>query len=259
MLFVESHNRIRRAQAHAGTFTNAYIKFLHDKPYGLAHEKRDDRNGVIKLVPRKFLEWDLPLVLGEYFYQLRAALDGAMWQAYLLCGGAQGSPKIRERDVYFPICETPDSLKNAAFQKLPLPNDLGVWLNSIQPCNRSKSTNEITDNLLMINRRSTADRHRQMHLVGTVVRSDTPLITLTPPAALTYVKSVAADPLKGEYVICEFGFEGMTSETEINVDGKFAIQIKVEEIPDDLEIMVRLFNLIGTAQKVIGKFDTAFG
>ena len=258
MLFVESHNRVRRAQNRADTVHDSYIKFLNDKPYGITHEMGNDGNGVIKLVPQKFLEWNLPLVLGEYFYQLRAALDGAMWLAYRLCEGTQVPTKIRERGVYFPICETSDSLKKAAFQKMPLPNDLGVWLNLIQPCNGRKGANELTNNLVMINRRAAADRHRQVHLIGTVVRSGTPLITITPPAHLTYINSVTADPLKGEYVICEYGVEGMTSETEINVDSKFSIQIKIEEIPDDLEIMVRLYNLIGTVQKVIEKFERAF-
>lgn len=257
-LFIESHNRIKRAQEHADAFTNTCTEFLHDKPYGIKHDIRDDRNGIIRLVPQKYLPWDLPLILGEYFYQLRAALDGAMWKAYTLCGRAQNTPKIRDGDVYFPICETSKSLKKAAFKRMALPDDLGVWLDSIQPYNRTEVTSEITDNLLLISKRSAIDRHRQLHLVGVIVRSDTPLITLSPPAVTTQVREIAADPLKGEYVICEFSFEGIASETKIDVNANFALNIKIEEVTDNVEIIVKLRDLTRTVQGVIERFETAF-
>jgi hypothetical protein len=256
--FIESHDRVRRAQEHANAFRDSYVKFLHSKPYGVVHKIRDDRNGVIELVPLKSLEWNLPLILGEYFYQLRAALDGAMWKAYRLCGSAQHAAKICDRDVYFPICETTESLKNAAFKRMALPNNLGKWIDSVQPCNGVEAANKIANDLLLINKRAAADRHRQLHLVGAVVRSDAPLVTLSPPAVITYMEQVTADPLKGEYVISRFGFEGVTSETEINVDANFSLNVKIEEVTDDVEIVVKLTNLIATVQLVIEKFESAF-
>lgn len=200
----------------------------------------------------------MPLVLGEYFYQLRAALDGAMWKAYKLRGLRQHAPEVTERSIYFPICETPRSLKKAAFQWIPLPNKLDDWLYSIQPCNRTKVAEEITENLVVINKRSSDDRHRQLHLVGAVVRTNAPFITLSPPAKLTYANSVPADPMKGEYIIGEFGIEGLVSETKMDVDTNFLLNVAVEELTPDSDLKFTLFNLIGTVKQVIGKFDEAF-
>ena len=226
---------------------------------------RNDRNGVVKLVPRKVLNRDLPLILGEFFYQLRASLDTAMWKAYTHLGGAKSAPNVNPRLLEFPIFEAGKSqnYKKAAFHGVPLPEKLKLWLEAIQPCNADKRTNgsdeeRTSNNLLLINDCARKDRHRQLHVVGTVVSDNTALIKVNAPAAISYVRNISADPFQDQFEIAAFGIEGMTAETEIEVDGNFTIEVAVKEIPDDVGIMVRLYQLKDAVAGAIQRFEDAF-
>lgn len=261
LIFIESHERINRADCHARTFVNAYLRFLHAEPYGITHEMRDERNGVIKLVPQKTLDRELPLVLGEFFYQLRASLDAAMWKAYELLGGSS----VKENRLEFPIFEVGKSrsFKDATFHNVPLPSQLRSWLDAIQPCHADRLANKsdesrISRALGLINECARKDRHRQLHIVGTVVSCSTALVKFSPPARVTYLQDIPADLFQGQYEIAIFGVEGMTAGTEIEVDWRFTIHVAVKEIPDDVDLMVRVYQLKDAASEAIQKFEEAF-
>jgi len=261
-LFADCHERIRRADEHARTFINSYLRFLNDKPYGITHEMRDERNGVVKLVPHKFLDPKLPLILGEFFYQLRASLDGAVWEAYQRLGGLQTAPKLKEERLDFPFAKSPGNFKDSSFNAFPFSDLLKGWVESMQPYNvpslvKGSEDQIISEALILVNDCARKDRHRKLHLVGTVVTAATSLIDVGHPAKITYVTNVPADPLKGQYEIARFGVEGLTPEMEIQVNTNFTLHVAVQEISDDADLMIRLYHLKDTVMGVVRRFEQA--
>jgi hypothetical protein len=116
----------------------------------------------------------------------------------------------------------------------------------------------MSDALLRIHECARKDRHRQLHLIGTVVSSHNALVKFSPPAKVTHLRSVPADPFHGQYEIAAFGVEGMTAGTEIEVDANFTIHVAVKEIPDDIDLMVRVYQLKDAVTAVVQKFEDAF-
>lgn len=219
---------------------------------------RDDRNGVVSLVPQKALYTRLPLVLGEFFYQLRAALDGAMWASYQKLGSSTG--KLKEEALYFPLCKTSAGLKKATFNSIPLPNQLKSWIESIQPCNASNlpigsEGERLARSLQLIDDIATKDRHRALQLIGTVISSNTALVEVSAPAAVTYIRNLEANPLEGQYEIAEFGVEGMTTATEVNVNGNFTLKISVEGMPDRWDFLTGPFQFKDDVLHAMRRFD----
>ena len=258
LLCADSHDRLRRADTHATTFANAYIKFFKDepKPFGITHKMRNDRNGVILLVPQKTLKGDLPLVLGEFFYELNAALDNAMWSAYKRLGS---TGKLEEDKLYFPFAWTVAKLNKATFNSIPFPQQLKDWIASIQPYNTQNlpsgsDEKGIAEALRIIHGFAVGDRHRKPRVVATVVSKNTALIECSPPATITYIQNLVASPQEGQYEIAAFGIDGMTAETEFNVDCNFSVGVAVEDIGESIPF-TRLHALKDAVMSVIQRFD----
>jgi hypothetical protein len=262
VLCADSHERILRAKGHANTFVNSCLGFFYNepKPYGIAHEIRNNRNGVVRLVPRKVLDTSVPFIIGEFFYQLRAALDAAMWAAFEKLGPSPPPPKMNPDALYFPFTKSSDSFKKATFNFIPLPSELKTWIESIQSYNAGKFAIGTPEEqtliaLNMVNKFSAHDRHRKLHIVGTVISSNTALITCTPPAAITYVQNLPANPFEGQYEIAAFGVEGITPETEFNVNGNFSYNILVKDSPIDIGYVNWPYHLADEVLGAVRRFD----
>lgn len=261
----ESHERIRRADRHARDFMNGCIRFINDepKPFSVTHKIKDDRNGVVVLVPRKTLHTDLPFVLGEFFYQLRAALDGAMWKAFehFLCVGP--APDVKEDQVYFPIVEPGKVFNRKAIDGIPLPPKLKAWIEAIQPDSVTKRTPGseeaiVADALFYINKFARLDRHRKPHLIASVVSEATSLIKCAAPAKIIEVQSLRANPLEGQYEIATFQIQDATPATELYIEGQLTFEIQIEGAPNHSGFLTWLPHLKDQAFRVIQRFDEAF-
>jgi len=72
------------------------------------------------------------------------------------------------------------------------------------------------------------------------------------------LQNIPADLFQGWHEIAVFCVEGMTAETEIEVDGSFTIHTTVKDIPDDIDLMVRIFQLKDAVGTVVQKFEDSF-
>lgn len=261
----ECHERILRAGRHANTFINGCLGFLNNepKPFTVAHKIRDDRNGVVVLVPQKILHTDLPFVLGEFFYQLRAALDGAMWKAFEHFQRVGPPPNVEERNVYFPITEPGSNFDKRAINGIPLPPKLKAWIEAVQPHDATHRTHGsedavVADALLYINRFSRLDRHRKPHLIASVVSEATSLVRCAVPAKIIGVQSLRANPLEGQYEIATFQIEGATPATKLYLEGEITLDVQIEGAPDNRSFLTWLPHLKDQTFRVIQRFDEAF-
>ena len=263
-VFQECWDRIDRADLHAKTLVDGLENFLGDKAYKVVPQLRDKRYGSLAIQPLKTIDRTFAFELGEYFYQLRAALDSAMWIAYETWG--LNDPAANLKQLYFPIVTTKKrTFEDATFQAIKLPNKLSAWLRSVQPCCADERTNGsdeemMSDTLLAINGCASFDRHRKLHLVGGYVTMSTPFVEVTPPATVIDLRGITTgDYFKGEFVVAEFTVEGLTDDTQIRGEGQYAITVSVDEIPKTMGqyLGTQLETMVNNTRFAVQQFDEA--
>ena len=103
-----SWQRIERADAHRKTLAETWNSFIDDDPYSFSVRMEHDGTGRIWVRPNyPALPAIFSLELGELLYQLRAALDGCVYDAAIL--ETRQNPPPDEQDLAFPICSSPES------------------------------------------------------------------------------------------------------------------------------------------------------
>lgn len=263
-LFEESLKRVRRAQTHALGIMDTLIRRVGNREaYYVVLEDRGNGDFSFRMrhhFPTEEID-TLSLQIGEFFYQLRAALDGAMWEAHILLGGTEFATYANKLD--FPIHAEIKHFKKAALHKVNLPQELKIWLSAIQPCHALQSSAievaAFANALLVIHNCARKDRHRRLHLMAMLVTDSTAVVTATPPARLTYVQSVPANILQNDSEIVRFGVEGGDA-SNVQAEGSFMIEISVKEVPTEQGVHIGMVLKLYTdiVILVIAEFQKAF-
>jgi hypothetical protein len=89
--FQDSRDRIDRAQAHRGVFSDGWKALLKRSSQKPIIQVDQDGTGSIRVEPPP-LPISLSLELGEMMYQLRAALDACIYRAAVLDSGKDPPP-----------------------------------------------------------------------------------------------------------------------------------------------------------------------
>jgi hypothetical protein len=168
-------DRVGRAEVHR----QALIKIWNDldtgKVYSSEAQMDDDGNGkfFIRAAER---DWLLPFSLqfGEMLYQLRAALDSCVYDAAVLEFGGQNPPPDEEQ-WNFPISATKKKFDNVVLRMKNLPTRLHGLLEAVQPYAGAvgRAIGQVWDLgqvLYVLNEWARIDRHRRLHLAGSLVR-----------------------------------------------------------------------------------------
>ena len=133
--------RIERAKAHSKTLGEQWNSFIENDPYGVAVEMQDDGTGRLLVWPTVPIPSEFALELGEMLYQFWAALDGCVYAAAILQTGK--NPPPNERQLAFPLCASESDFKNAARNIAPLPKQLKLIVDSVQPYRTPKLAAEL--------------------------------------------------------------------------------------------------------------------
>jgi hypothetical protein len=159
--FTDCRQRIDRAAKHAKAFTDEWNGLL--KPKAFEYRTKKKGNGAFVFIGRFRVlpKNDLALELGEFFYQLRAALDGAVFKMAEIISAP--NPPTDEEALYFPICRKESGFKNSGLYKGPFPQTVKDWFKSVQPCYAHSSSDpkiiEISRRLEVLNECARKDRH----------------------------------------------------------------------------------------------------
>jgi len=170
-LFEDSWKRIRRSKVHAEAFWGEVLRIFPKDGYTVNLDKKDERTwiatAIFKVPPNDEL---LSLELGEYFYQLRAALDALVWKAVWLTRGSE--PPADANTLEFPIYMRQKKFDDAAIHKSPFPQELRIWLGTIQPYSAEKPVGDpehgLASTLKVLHDCARKDRHRRLHVATAV-------------------------------------------------------------------------------------------
>ena len=119
--FEVSRQRLERAYAHAAQFAQEWNALDKENLYTFRANVNRDGTGSIRMIRVKPIPPLFSLLLGEFLYQLRAALDACIYRAAVLNNGGQDPPPTQT-----------NSSSSFAGMRTSLPTSLTVGSNHSQ-------------------------------------------------------------------------------------------------------------------------------
>jgi len=123
--------RLDRAAEHLHAFGEAWAAFLADHPYRVFIEVNDDGSGVVGIRRERPFPQRLPLLIGEFLYELRATLDNCLYEVAVIHSGQ--NPPTGASQLQFPIYSTPADWGRNVYRLKHLSDEHRQMLERIQP------------------------------------------------------------------------------------------------------------------------------
>lgn len=263
-LFEDSWKRIERSRMHAEALWNEFGRLFPKDGYTLTSEQEDEGtwtlNAVFNAPPGDNC---IALELGEFVYQLRAALDAAVWKAVWILDGAE--PPANASNLEFPIYPNQGKFDNAGIHKFNFPQELRDWLATIQPYSTDKPLGDpdcgLNVTLTALHDCARKDRHRRLHVFACVGEAvSTEFIPASADCSVIWMQDVKADFLKGKNTFLRFRVAGSGPQFKIKLATSLKIDIAVEDIPiwpgGSFGEELKRFGL--ATEYVINRFDSVF-
>jgi hypothetical protein len=226
--------RMKRAKAHREAAAKAWSTWLTDyEPYGEWLYIDDDGIGTLSIRQFSPPPAGIAIELGEWLYNLRAALD---YTAFALAiHNTHRDPPPRDWEIQFPICESEASFRKNQYRIASLAQQHREWIEAMQPyANGSVPAHTA---IYWVNHLSRLDRHRQLQVVGGHVAESDPIVALDGEGALLFE---TVDPFvfietgadgEGEAVVARFKVVPASSRDRVSANPQTAID------PDVLEMV----------------------
>ncbi|PXA77639.1 hypothetical protein DCC26_08090 [Auritidibacter sp. NML120779] len=153
--------RLQRCQDHIASFRSTWDKHLASRPHSVGMDIDEEGNGRLFLIRHKEPPLILSLFLGEFLYELRAALDNALYAVAIIDSGDNPPPKAEQLE--WPICQSEEAWKRHRSRRLSaLSKELQDDLYAIQPFNAEAPD---WNCLAILNDMARLDRHRAVHFI----------------------------------------------------------------------------------------------
>ena len=213
--------RLNRAADLYRQVGSAWEAYLERHPHRLVIKMHSGGRGQLlmeRLIP---LPEDVALLLGEYLYQLRSALDNCLYAVAIIAAGT--APPPGANTLQWPICDTADAFEKQRWRLKHLPEGLVGALEHIQPYRAELPS---WNSLRLLNDLARVDRHRALHLVA-LTTAESKVV-----ADNSYIRNVefnSGDIHDGDALLTfEFSGEGLPSRQHI--DGDFEFEVDIADI-----------------------------
>lgn len=153
--------RIERAREHYETFGEVWAEYLSNRPHSLENTSEEDGTVAVRLQRTVPLPVALSISLGEFLYELRAALDNSLYTAAVLASGQNPPPSAARLE--WPIRLTRKEWKDQSKRYQDLPTELVKALEAVQPYNARLPE---WNSLGILHDLARVDRHRSPHGLG---------------------------------------------------------------------------------------------
>ncbi|HEX3684082.1 MAG TPA: hypothetical protein VHU83_16235 [Bryobacteraceae bacterium] len=227
--FLTCQERISRARKHRKNLIDTWNRFLEDEPYSSGVAVNDDGTGRIYVLPRyDSLPSVFALELGELLYQLRAALDAAVYQSAILDSGKDPPPD--EANLQFPIVTKPANFSNAGRNIRPLSDKRKAIIESVQPY-KTPQIGNFNRAIGILSDWARKDRHRKLHVLMSWAGNISPLLRIPEGTDLTFLNIRGDGLLEKESEIATFKLGGWMRHMNIQANPNLTIDIAIDEIP----------------------------
>jgi len=270
--FKNSWSRLERAAHHLAAFQaewnrigqyrfGSVVRYDKDSGWYIASLTADDamRDSIRKTT--------LPLVLGEFAYQLRACLDGLIWDAVTFTQGTE--PPADANRLEFPVLNGKIRIfKDCRFLKFPFPDNLKIWLESIQPDSAEKPLGHpdrgLAGALEDVHDLARLDRHRRLRVIAGFPTELYANFIFDPPEGFKAIgrEGLPCNILGDEYELLRFKVESVSGEQprKIRIETAAKFEIFFEDLATykDMPTGERMGNLCAAIEHVVARFEDEF-
>jgi hypothetical protein len=265
--FESCRERIERAKAHRDALADDWNNFIKEDSYSVRVHVQTNGTGRIYVTPKfSALPPRFSLEFGEMVYQLRAALDGCVYEAAVL--HSKQNPPPDEDHLEFPICKSEGGFKNSARSIKPLPQECRDFIELVQPYKVSKTVEpkimvmRFNRSLGILHDWARKDRHRKLHLLGAWATKASPMVRVPSGVTVTAIEVAGFGFLREESEIAKFRIDGFRPGMKVRANPNLAIDIAVDEeplpcAPSDV-LGNRLFNIFLFVDSAVSAFEAFF-
>lgn len=200
-------------------------RYIERRPAEVTYEV-DDGRGRVVVVRHEAPPHRLSLLLGEFMYELRAALDNCLYEVAVRYSGQDPPPG--KSALQFPIFETPKAWVDGLWRLKHLSDEHRAMLERIQPYQAQRQG---LNCMRLLNRLARNDRRRALHVVGSVV-AEGRLLVQAPPSSRV-VDQRKADSLlvcTGVTEIASFRIEPWSPGQQIEVYSQIELEVEIAEM-----------------------------
>jgi hypothetical protein len=246
--------RMAHADTHRTAIAKAWAHYLDEEPYVPHSFVHDDGTGDVSIELVAEIPRVIALELGEYLYQMRAALDGCVYEAACLTTGHRPPPN--EHQLEFPITDSREAFDKSARKIQPLKPAQRAVIEALQPFNMpatltpAETAYSFNRGLAILNDWARKDRHRKLHVAASWVSNVYPMIAI-PPGTRVADFTVLRDRFilkdESEIEIATFRIEGWQHGMSMSANPNVMLDLVVDEPPlpcDDKDTLNQRFKCI---------------
>jgi hypothetical protein len=224
-------DRFDRAIAHRDRAMRVWAEFLdNEDAYSvnlyMDREREGVGRGTLRVSPGDELPSMLPILFGEYFYNLRAALDYAVYATAVIDNNWQDPPP-GESVLQYPICESPGSWSKNAFHVAPLSKKHQGWIEVVQPY--AGGENPRLRGSYWLNHLARLDRHRELRVVGAYVAESNPIVSVKAPAIVTFDPLDEETFVDGDAVLASFTVSPWQDGDDVRANPQAELQLELKD------------------------------
>ena len=268
--FKSSTARVERAMTHLAALKSEFEAiFANDAISTVCRYDKDSGWSIASIVLssatiERIEKNVLALELGEYAYQLRAALDGLIWDAITLRQGTE--PSADTNRIEFPIVDgIKKKFKDCTFLKFPFPDKLRVWLESIQPDQAEKPEGHpdrgLSAALGDIHDLARLDRHRRLRVMAAVPTDLKFRVISDPPSRIIAKERIyTCDVFCGQYEFLRFQVEAERVPEKAALETHLTFEILLEDMPpiDGMSVFLQLQIFAEAVGYIVDRFEEEF-
>jgi hypothetical protein len=236
--FGDCWERVERADVHRTAIARVWADYLEGEPYAAHSFVRDDGTGDVSIEQLSDIPKAIALEVGEYLYQMRAALDACVYEAACLTTGQRPPPN--EHRLEFPITETRDAYDKAVRKIEPLQEPQRRVIEALQPYNMpatltpAETSYSFNRGLAILNDWARKDRHRKLHVAASWASNIKPMLKIPPGtrvADFTVLRDRFVLTDATEIEIATFRIEGWQRGMTLSANPNLTLDLVVDEPP----------------------------
>jgi len=220
--------RLDRAAEHREAFGTEWARFLEPHPYRVYVEVQADGRGVVGIRRHEAMPAQLSLLIGEFLYELRSALDNCLFEVAVLHSGKYPPPGAGV--LQFPIYDDREAWERNLYRLKHLSDEHRTMLERIQPFNAQRQD---LNCLSILNRLARSDRHRTLHLVGAFLVQGGLLIEAPKGSRLTEMRKTGQLVVDSEAEIATFTVVPWTPGQVVDHLPDLTLEVEISEMATD--------------------------
>lgn len=259
-------DRYDRAIVHREESLKAWNDFVsHEDAYSISLYMDEEGEGVgrgtVKVWQDHPIPSLLPILFGEYFYNLRAALDYVVYTTAIIDNKWQDPPP-GENVLQYIVCDSPDAWRRNVFHIEPLTKRHQDWIEAIQPYVGGEDPR--LRGIYWLNHFSRLDRHRELRVVGGYLAESDPLVHVKPGSVVSFDRRDEEVFVENGTVRASFTVSPWASGDEVEANPQAGIDIELKDFflgrPPHatwlrMPIAERLFLIESVVEAEIGRFE----